>query len=47
MVPLSMDPDLYDEASNNEIGKPIVKDGGKKILANPFKFICEDDDYVL
>lgn len=32
---------------NKEIGKPIVKDGGKKILANPYKFICEGDEYVL
>lgn len=32
---------------NKEVGRPIVKDGGKKILANPFKFIREGDEYVL
>lgn len=32
---------------NNEIGRPIVKDGGKKILANPFKFVREADDFVI
>lgn len=32
---------------NNEIGRPIVKNGGKKILANPFKFIREADDFVI
>lgn len=24
---------------NNEVGRPIVKDEGKKTLANPYKFI--------
>ena len=32
---------------NNEAGRPIVKDGEKKILANPYKFICEGDEYVI
>ena len=32
---------------NKEVGRVIVKDGGKKILANPYKFICEGDEYVL
>ena len=32
---------------NNKIGRPLVKDEGKKILANPYKFICEGDEYVI
>lgn len=35
------------EVINKEMGRPIVKDGGKKILAYPFKFICEGAEYVL
>lgn len=32
---------------NNEIGRLIVKDGGNKILAPPFKFIRAADDFVI
>lgn len=32
---------------NKEVGRPIVKDGGKKILANPYKFVREGDEYVI
>ena len=35
------------EVINKEVGKSIVKDGGKKILAHPYKFICEGGEYVL
>ena len=32
---------------NKKVGRVVVKDGGKKILAYPFKFICEGGEYVL
>lgn len=32
---------------NKEIGRPLIKDGRKKILANPYKFICEGNEYII